>query len=81
MGAKLEGVGFGGVVGDEWGGGEGREGGGDDVGLSGVEIAAAGVDAEGPGGESGCLPGGEGEGVVEELGEGREGEGLGGNGR
>lgn len=68
-------------MGDERGGGEGMEGGGDDVGLGGVEIAAAGVDAEGPGGEAGGLPGGEGEGVVEELGEGGGGEGLWGDGR
>lgn len=32
----------------------------EDVGLGGVEVAAAGVDAEGPCGGAGGLPGGEG---------------------
>lgn len=53
------------VVGERW-----RK----DVGFSGVEVAAAGVDAEGPGGEAGGLPGGEGEGVIEEAGKGGTGD-------
>lgn len=77
-GAELEGVVFGGVVGEERGGGEGgvtvRERRRKEVGFGGVEVAAAGVDAEGPGGEAGGLPGGQGEGVVEEAGEGGAGD-------
>lgn len=34
------------------------------MGLGRVKVAAGRVDAEGPGGEAGRLPGGEGEGVV-----------------
>lgn len=57
VGAAFEGVGFGGVVGEERGRVEGVDGRGEDVGFGGVEVAAAGVDAEGPGGEAGGLPG------------------------
>lgn len=40
---------------------------GNDVGFSGVQIAATGVNPEGPSGEAGGFPGGEGEGIEEEL--------------
>lgn len=70
VGAEVEGVVLGRVVGEERGGGDGRDGRREDVGFGGVEVAAAGIDAEGPGGEGSGLPGGEGEGVVEEAGEG-----------
>lgn len=71
---------LGGVVGDKGGGGEGRDRWGDEVGLGGVEVAAARVDSKRPGGEPGGLPSGQGEGVVEELGDGGVGEGGGGEG-
>lgn len=55
------------VVSHEREGGEGRDGGRDEVCLRGVQVTAAGVDAEGPGGGSGGFPGGESEGVEEEV--------------
>ena len=48
----------------------------EEVRLGGVQVAAAGVDAERPGGEARGLPGGEREGVEEERGEGVDGERL-----
>lgn len=48
----------------------------EDVGLGRVEVSAAGVDPKGPCGGAGGLPGGEGEGVEEEVGEGVERERL-----
>lgn len=74
LGAAFHRMGFGRVVSEESGGVEGGDGRGDDVGFGGVEVAAAGVDAEGPRGEAGGLPRGEGEGVVEETREGGLGE-------
>lgn len=47
-----------------------------EVRLGGVEVAAAGVDAEGPGGDAGGLPRREGEGVEQQRGEGVDGERL-----
>lgn len=41
-----------------------------------MEVAAGGIDAEGPSGEAGGLPGGEGKGVVEEARDGIMGEVL-----
>lgn len=46
-----------------------------DVGLGGVQVAAAGINPKGPGGEARGFPRGEGEGVEEELGEGGFGNG------
>jgi hypothetical protein len=46
------------------------------VGLGGVQVAAAGVHAERPGREARGLPGGEREGVEEQRGEGVDGERL-----
>lgn len=42
-----------------------------------MQVTAAGVDAEGPGGESGGLPGGESERMVEKVRYGRERDGFG----
>ena len=47
--------------------GEGRDGGRDEVSFRGVQVTAAWVDAERPGGGSGGFPGGESEGVEEEV--------------
>lgn len=55
------------VVSDEREGGEGRDGRGDEVSFRGVQVTAAGVDAERPGGGAGGFPGGESEGVEEEV--------------
>lgn len=49
----------------------------DDISLGGVQVAAAGVNPKGPGGEAGGFPGGESEGVVEELRNGGLREGFG----
>lgn len=42
-----------------------------------MQVTAAGVDAEGPGGDSGGLPGGESERMVEKVGDGGERDGFG----
>lgn len=75
-GAELEGVILGGVMGNERGMRRGK-GGGNEVGFGGMEVAAGGVDTEGPGRKGGGFPGGEGEGVEEEIRKGKDGEGEG----
>lgn len=60
------------VVSDEREGRERRDGRGDEVSFRGVQVTAAGVDAERPGGRAGGFPGGESEGVEEEVRDGGE---------
>lgn len=64
------------VVSDEREVGERRDGGRDEVSFRGVQVTAAGVDAERPGGGSGGFPGGESEGVEEEVGDCGERDGF-----
>jgi|APAra0007618257_1042622.scaffolds.fasta_scaffold00627_9 hypothetical protein len=68
---------FGSIVGDESGLGEGRDGRSNEIGLGGMQVTAAGVDAEGPRGGSGGLPGGESERMVEKVRDCRKRDGFG----
>lgn len=65
-----------GIMSDERRIGDGGYRWGNDVGFSGVQIAATGVDPERPGGEAGGFPGGESEGIEEEVGNGGFGNGV-----
>jgi len=66
-----------GIMSDKSGIGDRGYGWGNDVGFSGVQIAATWVNPEGPSGEAGGFPGGEGKGIEEELGNRGLGNGVG----
>lgn len=65
--SNLQRVVFGRIVGDERRVGERVDWGRNEISLGGMQVAAAGVDAERPGGESGGFPGGESERMVEKV--------------
>lgn len=76
FGSYLQGMLLGRVMRDETRTRQGLDARGDQVSLGRVQIAAAGVNPERPGGGSRGLPGGQGERVVEQLRHGGLGDGL-----